>query len=150
MKLNSANTCHQLEKESWGMDLKILEEVWQRSISLLCKLFCSFCPPFHSSRKCSLSFELGYSWNYDVSVRCESLKAQNEASSREDAQKEMEELKLRYKQLKKEHASFCDLADRMMEEKDKEISKLLEENKNLQRSLELRPPVCFLAFVFYI
>ncbi|GLT82539.1 hypothetical protein SLE2022_009030 [Rubroshorea leprosula] len=28
----------------------------------------------------------------------------------------------------------------MMEEKDKEISKLLEENKNLQQSLELRPP----------
>ncbi|GLT50833.1 hypothetical protein SLA2020_242930 [Shorea laevis] len=65
-------------------------------------------------------------------IRCESLKAQNEASSREDVQKEIEELKLWYKRLKEEHASFRDLADRMTEEKDKEISKLLEENKNLQ------------------
>ncbi|GLT39332.1 hypothetical protein SLA2020_135300 [Shorea laevis] len=73
-------------------------------------------------------------------LRCESLKAQNEASSSDDVQKEMEELKLRYRRLKEEHASFRDLADRMMEEKDREISKLLDENRNLQRSLEPRLP----------
>lgn len=87
-------------------------------------------------------------WEVDIKnledvwrLRCESLKAQNEASTGEDVQKEMEELKLRCKRLKEEHTAFRDLADRMMEEKDREISKLLDENKNLQRSLESRPPV---------
>ncbi|XP_007046530.2 PREDICTED: protein GRIP [Theobroma cacao] len=72
-------------------------------------------------------------------LRCEALTAENEASSSEDIQKELEETKQRYKRLKDEHASFRDLADRMIEEKDKEISRLLDDNKNLQRSLESRP-----------
>ncbi|XVE87523.1 hypothetical protein DITRI_Ditri18aG0124700 [Diplodiscus trichospermus] len=72
-------------------------------------------------------------------LRCESLTAENEASSSEDIQKELEETKLQYKRLKDEHASFRDLADRMIEEKDKEISRLLDGNKNLQRSLQSRP-----------
>ncbi|KAK8482791.1 hypothetical protein V6N12_010312 [Hibiscus sabdariffa] len=46
-----------------------------------------------------------------------------------------------YKRLKEEHASLRNLADRMIEEKDNEISRLLDENKNLQRSLESRQPV---------
>ncbi|GAV89471.1 GRIP domain-containing protein, partial [Cephalotus follicularis] len=71
--------------------------------------------------------------------RCEELTAQNEASSGQDMQEELEELKLRYKRLKEEHDSFRDLADRMIEEKDSEISKLLDDNNNLHRSLELRP-----------
>lgn len=45
--------------------------------------------------------------------------------------------------MQEEHASFRDLADRMIEEKDKEISRLLDENKNLQRYMESRPMVCF-------
>ncbi|KAJ0041172.1 hypothetical protein Pint_28642 [Pistacia integerrima] len=72
-------------------------------------------------------------------VRCELLKSQNEASSGQDVQKELEEHKLQYKRLKGEHDSFRDLADRMLEERDNEISRLLDENKNLQRSLESRP-----------
>ncbi|EOX90687.1 Golgi-localized GRIP domain-containing protein isoform 1 [Theobroma cacao] len=72
-------------------------------------------------------------------IRCEALTAENEASSSEDIQKELEETKQRCKRLKDEHASFRDLADRMIEEKDKEISRLLDDNKNLQRSLESRP-----------
>ncbi|XP_031276037.1 protein GRIP isoform X1 [Pistacia vera] len=72
-------------------------------------------------------------------VRCELLKSQNEASSGQDVQKELEELKLQYKRLKGEHDSFRDLADRMLEERDNEISRLLDENKNLQRSLESKP-----------
>ncbi|OMO83403.1 hypothetical protein COLO4_22537 [Corchorus olitorius] len=71
-------------------------------------------------------------------LRCEALAAQNEASSSEDIQKELDETKQRYKRLKEEHASFRDLADRMIEEKDKEISRLLDDNQNLQRSLESR------------
>ncbi|KAK4583750.1 hypothetical protein RGQ29_021750 [Quercus rubra] len=74
-------------------------------------------------------------------IRCEGLKAQNEVSSRQDVQKELDELKLRYKRLKEEHDSFRDLADRMIEEKDKEIYKLLDDNKDLHQSLESRPPV---------
>ncbi|KAH7519835.1 hypothetical protein FEM48_Zijuj08G0079300 [Ziziphus jujuba var. spinosa] len=73
-------------------------------------------------------------------LRCDALRAQNEASSGEDLRKELEELKLRYKKLKDEHASFRDLADRMIEEKDREISRLVDDNKNLQRHLESRPP----------
>lgn len=33
----------------------------------------------------------------------------------------------------------------MMEEKDKEITRLTDENVNLQRSLEMRPKVCILS-----
>ncbi|KAH7521122.1 hypothetical protein ACOSP7_022543 [Xanthoceras sorbifolium] len=72
-------------------------------------------------------------------LRCDLLTAESEASSGQDLQKELEELKLRYKRLKEENDSFRDLADRMMEEKDKEISRLLDDNTNLQRSLDLRP-----------
>ncbi|KAM7261205.1 hypothetical protein ACFE04_026680 [Oxalis oulophora] len=70
--------------------------------------------------------------------RCEALKAENEASSGEELLKEIEELKLRYRRLKEEHDSFRDLADRMIGDKDNEISKLLLDNKNLQQSLEHR------------
>ncbi|KAM1202081.1 hypothetical protein TB2_017855 [Malus domestica] len=71
-------------------------------------------------------------------VRCDTLRAQNESSSGEDIKKELEELKLRYKKLKEEHSSFRDLADRMIEEKDSEISRLVDDNKNLHQSLESR------------
>ncbi|XP_022923353.1 protein GRIP-like [Cucurbita moschata] len=73
-------------------------------------------------------------------IRCEALKSQFEESSRQDVEKEFEELKQGYKRLKEEHNSFRDLADRMIEEKDTEISRLLDDNKNLRRSLESKPP----------
>ncbi|KAG7015842.1 Protein GRIP, partial [Cucurbita argyrosperma subsp. argyrosperma] len=74
-------------------------------------------------------------------IRCEALKSQFEESSRQDVEKEFEELKQGYKRLKasEEHNSFRDLADRMIEEKDTEISRLLDDNKNLRRSLESKP-----------
>ncbi|KAM1479536.1 hypothetical protein ACFX2I_026804 [Malus domestica] len=72
-------------------------------------------------------------------VRCDTLRAQNESYSGDDIKKELEELKLRYKKLKEEHSSFRDLADRMIEEKDNEISRLVDDNKNLHQSLESRP-----------
>ncbi|XP_038904106.1 protein GRIP isoform X1 [Benincasa hispida] len=73
-------------------------------------------------------------------IRCEALKSQFEESSRQDVEKEFEELKRGYKRLKEEHNSFRDLADRMIEEKDTEISRLLDDNKNLRQSLESKPP----------
>ncbi|KAG7027817.1 Protein GRIP, partial [Cucurbita argyrosperma subsp. argyrosperma] len=57
-------------------------------------------------------------------IRCEALKFQFEESSKQD----------------EEHNSFRDLADRMIEEKDTEISRLLDDNKNLRQSLESKPP----------
>ncbi|PNY16770.1 protein GRIP-like, partial [Trifolium pratense] len=72
-------------------------------------------------------------------IRCEAMKAENEAAAAEDMKKELEELKQRCKKLKEEHASFHDLADRMIEDKDNEISRLLDENKNLRQSLQSRP-----------
>ncbi|KAG5060915.1 hypothetical protein JHK87_001944 [Glycine soja] len=74
-------------------------------------------------------------------IRCEAMKAENEATATKDMQKELEEFKQRCKKLKEEHASFHDLADRMIEEKDYEISRLIDENKNLRQSLQSRPPV---------
>ncbi|KAJ6736962.1 SYNAPTONEMAL COMPLEX PROTEIN-RELATED [Salix viminalis] len=74
-------------------------------------------------------------------LRCEALKAENEVPSGQDIQRELEELKLKYKKLKEEHDSFRELADRMMEEKDKEISKLVDSNRNLHQSMESRPHV---------
>lgn len=72
-------------------------------------------------------------------LKYEALKAANEATCAVDLEKEMKELNAKYKKLKEEHDSFRDLADRMLEEKDKEISRLSSENKNLQHSLDLRP-----------
>ncbi|XP_050227282.1 protein GRIP [Mercurialis annua] len=72
-------------------------------------------------------------------MRYEALKAEKEASSGQELQKELEEFKLMFKKLKQEHDSFRDLADRMIGEKDKEISKLVDDNKNLRHSLDSRP-----------
>jgi hypothetical protein len=36
----------------------------------------------------------------------------------------------------------------MIEDKDNEISRLLDENKNLRQSLQSRPPVCFSFHLF--
>lgn len=91
----------------------------------------------HQSEKAAWEIDLKNleeTWRY----RCEALTAENEASSGEDTRKELEETKLQYKRLKEEHASLRDLADKMIEEKDKEICRLLDDNKNLQRSLESR------------
>ncbi|KAL6959870.1 hypothetical protein U1Q18_040021 [Sarracenia purpurea var. burkii] len=71
-------------------------------------------------------------------LRCEAL-TQKEVSPSPVQHKELEDLKQHYKKLKEEHDSFRDLADKLIEEKDKEISKLMDDNKNLHKSLELRP-----------
>ncbi|KAL0718583.1 hypothetical protein Bca4012_067906 [Brassica carinata] len=87
-------------------------------------------------------------WEEDLRVleetwrrRCEALTAQNEASSAEDLEKELEDAKLRNKRLKEEHESVRELADRLIEEKDREISRLVDENKNLRKSMESKPVV---------
>ncbi|XP_016201391.1 protein GRIP [Arachis ipaensis] len=74
-------------------------------------------------------------------IKCDSMKAENEATAAQDMQKELQELKLQYKKLKDEHASFHDIADKMIEEKDNEISRLSDDNRNLRQSLQSRPQV---------
>ncbi|KAI5684059.1 hypothetical protein M9H77_05287 [Catharanthus roseus] len=101
LKLNSALSSYQSEKEAWEVNLQNVEETWR--------------------------------------LRCEALKHQNEKSSSEIVQKELEDLKTRYKKLKDELDSFRDLADKMIEEKDNEISRLLNENESLCQSLEAKP-----------
>ncbi|XP_010484694.1 PREDICTED: protein GRIP [Camelina sativa] len=85
-------------------------------------------------------------WEEDLRVleetwrrRCEALTAQSEASSAEGLEKELEDAKLRNKRLKEEHESVRELADRLIEEKDQEISRLVDENKNLRKSIEAKP-----------
>ncbi|XP_068646562.1 protein GRIP isoform X2 [Aristolochia californica] len=72
-------------------------------------------------------------------LKYETLEAQKNEQNAKDLQMELEELNLLQKRLQEEHNSFRDLADRMMEDKDKEISRLLEDNKNLHQTLASRP-----------
>lgn len=69
------------------------------------------------------------------------LEAQRIEHTSDDLQKELNELHRKYQKLKEEHDAFRDIADRTIEEKEKEIVKLGEDNKNLRRSLESRPSV---------
>ncbi|ANM71083.1 Golgi-localized GRIP domain-containing protein [Arabidopsis thaliana] len=85
-------------------------------------------------------------WEEDLRVleetwrrRCEALTAQNEASPAEGIEKELENAKLRNKRMKEEHESVRELADRLIEEKDREISRLVDEMTNLRKSMESKP-----------
>ncbi|CAA2972575.1 GRIP [Olea europaea subsp. europaea] len=71
-------------------------------------------------------------------LRCEALKEQNEVSTSQDMQNEVDKLDLHCKKLKEEQVSFRDLADKMIEEKDRQISRLLDDNKNLRQLLDSR------------
>ncbi|XP_073038794.1 protein GRIP-like isoform X2 [Primulina eburnea] len=80
------------------------------------------------------------------------MSKQNEVSYCENLQKEVEELRSRCENFKEEQNSFHDLADKMME-KDKEISRLLDDKKNLHQLLDSRPQFQgqrFYFFKFYV
>ncbi|KAM3252140.1 protein GRIP isoform X1 [Capsicum annuum] len=98
MKLSSAFSAHQKEKETWEINLKNVEETWR--------------------------------------LRCDAFKAENVVTSGDNVQKELEDLKLSCKKMKEELDSFRDLADKMIEEKDNEISRLLDDNENLRHKLQ--------------
>ncbi|KAF3796172.1 GRIP protein [Nymphaea thermarum] len=72
-------------------------------------------------------------------LKCEALEAQVNEASEKSLEKELESFKLQYKQLKEEHDSFRDIAEKMVDAKDKEIAKLLDEKDNLQRTMHARP-----------
>eukprot|EP00256_Glycine_max_P020049 XP_003538906.1 protein GRIP [Glycine max] len=133
--LQSAMANH--EKELAERDTA-LENVKQQIRSLEIKLDSANAKHLKEKEEWGLSLQnVQETWR----IRCEAMKAENEATATKDMQKELEELKQRCKKLKEEHASFHDLADRMIEEKDYEISRLLDENKNLRQSLQSRPSV---------
>uniref|UniRef100_A0A1D1ZHY7 Protein GRIP n=1 Tax=Anthurium amnicola TaxID=1678845 RepID=A0A1D1ZHY7_9ARAE len=78
--------------------------------------------------------DLEESWR----LRYDTLEAQNSMYGGHDLKNQLEELKLLYKKLKEEHDTFCDISDRMMEEKEREIVKLTEENKTLRHSEQIQ------------
>nr|CAD1844717.1 unnamed protein product [Ananas comosus var. bracteatus] len=67
------------------------------------------------------------------------LETQQDDRIGNDVQEDLDELKLRFEKLKEEHEAFRDIADRMIEEKEREIAKLKEDNKILHHSLDSRP-----------
>lgn len=102
VKFVSANASHQSDKEAWEMNLQNLEETWRSKTSMLSQIMMLLtffsCVFVQSIDAYQLSIFIGYINNF--TVRCEALQAQNEASSGQDIQKELDELKLRYKRLK--------------------------------------------------
>ncbi|WOL10758.1 protein GRIP isoform X1 [Canna indica] len=64
------------------------------------------------------------------------LEAQKVEHSEDLMQKELDDLKRRYEKLREEHDVFRDIADRAIEDKEKEMAKLIEDNKKLRGSLE--------------
>ncbi|XP_062190187.1 protein GRIP-like isoform X2 [Phragmites australis] len=74
-------------------------------------------------------------------LKCESLKAQSNGHVDDQLEKNLGELKLKYEKLKEEHESFRNIADRMIEDKEQEIAKLLKENRDLHHSLEAKAAV---------
>ncbi|CAM0905825.1 unnamed protein product [Alopecurus aequalis] len=88
------------------------------------------------------------SWEKDLAsveeswiLRCESMKDQSNDHVEDHLQKNLGEWTLKYEKMKEEHESFRDISDRMIEEKEREIAKLLKENKDLHHSLEAKAAV---------
>lgn len=69
-------------------------------------------------------------------LKCDAFKAESVVTSGDNVQKELDDLKQSCKKLKEELDSFRDLADKMIEEKDNEISRLLDDNENLRHKLQ--------------
>ncbi|XP_015647561.1 protein GRIP isoform X2 [Oryza sativa Japonica Group] len=74
-------------------------------------------------------------------LKCESVKAESNGHAGDELKKNLVELTVKHEKLKEEHDSFRDIADRMLEEKDREVAKLLRENKDLHNSLEAKAAV---------
>lgn len=131
-KFKEAMTNHDKELAARDVALSTAE---QRIKSIEMKL--DFINSHHRSEK--------EAWQRDIEnleetwrLRCEALVSQKDENTKQDLQREVEELRLQLTKLKEEHSSFRDIADRMIEEKDKEISRLIDQNKNLNQSLLLR------------
>ncbi|PKA47765.1 Protein GRIP [Apostasia shenzhenica] len=71
-------------------------------------------------------------------VRYAALDAEKSDHIGSDVQKELDELKMQYNELKEEHDTFRNIAESSIDKKDKEITMLKADNKELLHSLESR------------
>ncbi|KAL6871505.1 hypothetical protein ACP4OV_014334 [Aristida adscensionis] len=77
----------------------------------------------------------------NMRLKCEALKARSNGHVDDEVQNNLEELKLKYEKLKEEHESFRDIADRMIEDKEREIARLQKKNRDLHHSSETKATV---------
>lgn len=84
-------------------------------------------------------------WNIDIQkieeawrLKYNMLESEKNDTHGKDMHEKFEILMLQHRKLKEEHDSFRDIADRMLEEKEKEINKITEENKVLRQNLQTR------------
>ncbi|KMZ68878.1 Protein GRIP, partial [Zostera marina] len=67
-------------------------------------------------------------------LKYSALEVQKNENSGIDLQSKLKDVMQEYKKLKEEHETFRDIADRMLEEKENEISKFLKENNTLRKT----------------
>ncbi|TVU39332.1 hypothetical protein EJB05_12745 [Eragrostis curvula] len=133
--LQNAQSKHGEEIEARDLALADAEKKLKNVMNKLDSVTSNFLSEKESWEKNLASVE--ESWR----LKCESLKAQSNGHVDDQLQKNFEELKLKYEKLKEEHESFRDIADRMIEDKEQEIAKLLKENRDLHHSLEANAAV---------
>ncbi|RLN33944.1 protein GRIP isoform X1 [Panicum miliaceum] len=133
--LQEAQSRHCDEIEARDMALADAEKKLKNVMKKLDSVSSNFITEKESWEKNMASVEENWRLKY------ESLKAQSNGHVDDELQKNLGELTLKYEKLKEEHQSFRDIADRMIEEKEREIAKLLKENRDLHHSLEAKPPV---------
>lgn len=68
-------------------------------------------------------------------VKYEALEAQTNKTAITVSDEDLKSFRMNYEKLKEEHDSFREMANNIIEAKDNEISRLLDDNNNLQRSL---------------
>ncbi|KAK3124977.1 hypothetical protein QOZ80_7BG0598130 [Eleusine coracana subsp. coracana] len=133
--LQNAQSRHDEVIEARDLALADAEKRLKNVMNKLDSVTCNFLSEKESWEKKLASVE--EEWR----LKCESLKAQSNGHVDDQLQKNFKELKLKHDKLKEEHESFRDISDRMIEDKEREIAKLLKENKNLHHSLEANAAV---------
>lgn len=68
-------------------------------------------------------------------LKYEALEAQTSKTAITSSDEDLNSFRMNYEKLKEEHDSFREMANKIIEAKDNEISRLLDDNNNLQRSL---------------
>ncbi|KAM0891377.1 hypothetical protein ACQ4PT_026449 [Festuca glaucescens] len=130
--LQAAQSRHSEEIEARDLALADVDKKLKNVMKTLDSVTSQFLSEKESWEKDLASLE--ESWR----LKCESMKDQSNGHVEDHLQKNLGEWTLKYEKLKEEHDSFRDISDRMIEEKEREIAKLLKENKDLHHSLEAK------------
>ncbi|XP_051215995.1 protein GRIP isoform X2 [Lolium perenne] len=133
--LQAAQSRHREEIEARDLALADVDKKLKNVMKTLDSVTSQFLSEKESWEKDLASLE--ESWR----LKCESMKDQSNGHVEDHLQKNLGEWTLKYEKLKEEHESFRDISDRMIEEKEREIAKLLKENKDLHHSLEAKAAV---------